>query len=479
MKIINKICECCEINDKDIVNYYGSFRAKLCFNCKESIGKLGCCIHKIDKSSFLSNIEEINNLTKNLKRQEFKDKWEILSLKMEATNAYGGKCFHCEEKDSYFLTLYHVNNNFDLEKLTGFRFHNFLRDNGYPGKDIQLKVICYNCEQKHKSSNLGLTAEVYEKQEYINAKEKELICDNYSKIIIYNTLKNKKDILSNNKIMNCRVCDVILNLENTSASFLQREIKICRNCNQNDVKIRYANRRISIMEKLGNKCKCCGENNKDILSIDHIHGGGHKEAQEIKGKKYIKILNEMNDKDLHAKFQCLCFNCNYTKGFWNICPHSLSSDRILSTFEIDKKISLKTNHEQKIIYRRIDKIKSKLETLYAYGNECVSCKINHPMFLTLDHLNNNGSLENERGYGFYCYLKSFGYPGKSTQLQILCHNCNAKKEYEQRKSGNIIRSLVNEIYIKQNYSISKEQNQEFNDKAKILYYQMNKYKDLY
>ena len=108
--------------------------------------------------------------------------------------------------------------------------------------------------------------------------------------------------------------------------------------------------------------------------------------------------------------------------------------------------------------RAIEKLKLKLETMLAYGNKCVGCDENKTLFLTLDHINNNGHMDSDigRGVDLYAHLKRLGYPGKGTQLQILCHNCNALKEMNRRECD-IPVSTQKEIYVKQPYTISKEQ----------------------
>ena len=90
----------------------------------------------------------------------------------------------------------------------------------------------------------------------------------------------------------------------------------------------------------------------------------------------------------------------------------------------------------KYIYR--DKIK--LEVMSHYGNgkiECVNCGENDIDVLCLDHINNNGAEQRKKlgiagrnsiGGNTYEVLKRENYP---KGLQILCANCNLKKEIER------------------------------------------------
>lgn len=116
--------------------------------------------------------------------------------------------------------------------------------------------------------------------------------------------------------------------------------------------------------------------------------------------------------------------------------------------------------------KRIKRLILKLETLLAYGNKCVSCGEDQSLFLTLDHINNNGHLDRKKygaGIIFYNFLKEMGFPQGG--LQILCHNCNAMKEYSGTRKAN----QVPEIYIKKEYYLSKEKYEELKEKALFIF----------
>ena len=48
----------------------------------------------------------------------------------------------------------------------------------------------------------------------------------------------------------------------------------------------------------------------DVLTIDHIKGGGTKHRKKIKGEKITVWLKKNN---FPKGFQTLCFNCNWKK----------------------------------------------------------------------------------------------------------------------------------------------------------------------
>lgn len=285
-----------------------------------------------------------------------------------------------------------------------------------------------------------------------------------------------------NIMKKCRRCLQELNEINSSPSFLKRKFKICRECNRLDNKNRVILRRKGVIEKLGNKCQCCGIDNFDFLSIDHIDGGGIKDRNSFKGwSRYIRYLFFLSEEELNLKYRCLCFNCNCGFGFWDRCPHvfkPVTEEQLkllpISNRGVKKTYLSKEDHKKREdVLEFIAKLKNKLEMIVAYGGKCVSCNEDHPLFLTLDHMNNNGNLEKmKKGNGFYKFLRRQGYPGKGTQLQLLCHNCNQGKEYAARRLGKVEKATLPEIYIKQEYNISEEEDKYLWDQSRRLYVQI-------
>jgi hypothetical protein len=65
----------------------------------------------------------------------------------------------------------------------------------------------------------------------------------------------------------------------------------------------------------------------------------------------------------------------------------------------------------------------------AYGNKCACCGITERMFLTVDHVNNDGCSERKKGLytngsQFYEWLVKHNFP---KNYQLLCYNCNLGK----------------------------------------------------
>ena len=69
------------------------------------------------------------------------------------------------------------------------------------------------------------------------------------------------------------------------------------------------------------------------------------------------------------------------------------------------------------------------QAIRAYGGHiCACCKETEPLFMTLDHIENNGRDHRKefdlRGAKLYKWLKDRGYP---PGFQVLCTNCNHGK----------------------------------------------------
>lgn len=83
---------------------------------------------------------------------------------------------------------------------------------------------------------------------------------------------------------------------------------------------------------------------------------------------------------------------------------------------------------------RLQRVAAKLEAFAAYGgNHCACCKTDILDFLTIDHINNDGSAHRKELFGashgrggrhFYAWLKRQNWP---KGFQVLCFNCNIGK----------------------------------------------------
>ena len=63
------------------------------------------------------------------------------------------------------------------------------------------------------------------------------------------------------------------------------------------------------------------------------------------------------------------------------------------------------------------------EVFRIYGHMCACCGESNQIFLTLDHINGNGTRERTESPGFGMLKKAIREADK-TKYQILCYNCN-------------------------------------------------------
>jgi len=98
-----------------------------------------------------------------------------------------------------------------------------------------------------------------------------------------------------------------------------------------------------------------------------------------------------------------------------------------------KQWSLSNPDKVRATYDRTNQIrKDDRDTIYrAYGNKCACCGESNPLFLNIDHINNDGyKLRPRNKSGNYSppysghYYKQIIQAGFPKDLQLLCWNCN-------------------------------------------------------
>lgn len=82
---------------------------------------------------------------------------------------------------------------------------------------------------------------------------------------------------------------------------------------------------------------------------------------------------------------------------------------------------------------RAYRVKIQKEVIDHYGGKCACCGESNPLFLTIDHINNDGKKhrreisngkKNPGGQKIYYWLKENNFP---EGFQVLCYNCNLGK----------------------------------------------------
>jgi hypothetical protein len=120
------------------------------------------------------------------------------------------------------------------------------------------------------------------------------------------------------------------------------------------------------------------------------------------------------------------------EGVCVYCGTKKSSDDVLHCLAcLNKKTKTNIAYNQKhkdrtALYRkRVKKL-----AMDKYGAKCACCGIDELMFLTIDHINNDGALERKtlgngkNNYGGSAFYFKLIKEEKRADLQILCFNCN-------------------------------------------------------
>lgn len=119
----------------------------------------------------------------------------------------------------------------------------------------------------------------------------------------------------------CRSCNGIMNSDTALPSHLKKSYGKCKSCQNKQKRALSKKLKKEAIRLLGGKCACCGIIDIDKLSIDHLYGGGRKEVKNLQREGvFRKIIKNENRND---EYQCLCFNCNCSKGFWGVCFHDI------------------------------------------------------------------------------------------------------------------------------------------------------------
>lgn len=143
----------------------------------------------------------------------------------------------------------------------------------------------------------------------------------------------------------------------------------------------------------------------------------------------IELTGENWFVSLKKRGSCICKKCNNDKmQQWRRLHREQANELALKHYRKNpKKHHLAVNKSR---------VKVRLDMIIAYGGKCVNCGITDFDVIDLDHINNNGAehrRKNLYGYNLYRYLKKLNFP--KDEYQLLCRNCNWKKELQRRKSS--------------------------------------------
>jgi len=187
------------------------------------------------------------------------------------------KCDLCSESHHELLVLDHIDGGgTEHRKETGGgdKFYRWIKANSYP---VGYRVLCHNCNFKeHLRQN----------RENFDSK-------------VWNRTNSSKIRVINGK-------EYQINL---------RKAAMAEAAYKSAVKLECLVRYSSILPT----CACCQIEDQEILSIDHVGGGGRKHRKETgDGINFYQWLRRNN---FPSDYRVLCLNCNFAYGLRGICPH--------------------------------------------------------------------------------------------------------------------------------------------------------------
>ena len=161
-----------------------------------------------------------------------------------------------------------------------------------------------------------------------------------------------------------------------------------------------------------NCCVLCGESNINVLTVDHVGGGGRKQQKDINCGTGYKLYRWLIKKNFPSGYRILCANCNHK----------------------DEIVRLKRNRNIPWSRQVVLNDKRKILVFNQYGGKCVKCHISDYDMLQMDHVNNDGATHrrergNKSGIKYSWIIKNM-FP---KNLQPLCANCNLIKQLKTYK----------------------------------------------
>lgn len=92
----------------------------------------------------------------------------------------------------------------------------------------------------------------------------------------------------------------------------------------------------------------------------------------------------------------------------------------------------KKNKERNDTYTRQWKLNERLRLIEEFGGMCTACGERDSIVLDFDHINNDGYLDKRKTKGTDII---FSVKREPERFQLLCKNCNWRKEYWRRKDA--------------------------------------------
>lgn len=206
------------------------------------------------------------------------------SIRLEVLSHYSPtlSCSICKDSHYEFLALDHVDGTGATHRrnLGSNTVLNDVKRQGFP---LGFRVVCHNCNLKYGCRSF------WGKGNHVRKLESEM--------------SQKARTVSHRRYVS-KHPDLVR--EQTRSSYIKTKYEV----------IGY----------YGGKCSCCELDDLDVLSIDHINGGGseHRRMLRATGKSFS--YRYLKKEGYPLGYQVLCMNCNLAKSLYGYCPHNHKHD---------------------------------------------------------------------------------------------------------------------------------------------------------
>lgn len=171
--------------------------------------------------------------------------------------------------------------------------------------------------------------------------------------------------------------------------------------------------RLQVLLGYGSVCTCCGERRERFLEVDHVQRSwtGRRPPEEKDSPLYRRLIAD----SFPVGYQVLCINCNWSKRTSVSCTllHGQPAPAWSSYLETASGRSARA------------RLRLRIETLGAYGDQCACCGESDLQVLNLDHIYGGGNAERRSVGGgsssLYQNLKRRCWPEGH---RVLCLACN-------------------------------------------------------
>jgi len=147
-------------------------------------------------------------------------------------------------------------------------------------------------------------------------------------------------------------------------------------------------------------------------------------------KDYSTFANESDGHD-SWKDRIVCRICKYYVNAENMGRHlrkkhglTFPRNTDLSEYMMSIPDFIKARKKGVLTKNQEMQREMKARLLAIYGSKCLCCGESNPQFLTLDHIQNDGTAERKSGLGTWGVLRKAIREKDKTRYQILCYNCN-------------------------------------------------------